>query len=214
MAKSTPKLGTRSAASSWVSTGLVLSDAARKQLAWIVGLAEEPDTALLGKMFIRMQHHLGIYPGSVQALDNAPRAADYVSEFHTLKQHADALLNALISANPRIMEDLEAELGESTHSASLAAVQAAIVALSSSATNRIAVYGADRGGRPKQVALGLLIDSLRKIFKAYYRGTDADARNAELQFLRVALADARIKINAEKLGKLLIARRQGKKPAK
>jgi hypothetical protein len=214
MAKSTPKLGSRSSASSWVSTGHVLSDEARKRLAGVVGLSDEPDTAVLRKMFIQMQHHLGIYPGSVQPLDNAPRAADYVSEFQTLKQHADALISALGAANSRIMEDLEAELEEPNHSTSLVAVRAAIAALITGTANRIAVYGADRGGRPKQVALGLLIDSLRKIFKTYYRGTAAGERNAELQFLRAALADAHIKIDAEKVGKLLTAHRQGKKPPK
>jgi hypothetical protein len=214
MAKSTPKLGSRSAASSWVSIGHVLSDEARKRLAEIVGLAHESDTADLGQMFIRVQHHLGIYPGSVQLLDNAPRAADYVSEFQALKEHAEALISALKAANPRIMEDLEAEMEEPAHSTSLVAVQAAIAALIKGTANRITVYGADPGGRPKQVALGLLIDSLLKIFKAYYRGTADDERNAELQFLTAALADAHIQIEARKLGKLLNAHRQGKKPPK
>jgi hypothetical protein len=200
-----------------------LSEDARQKLALSIGAANTADVP--EQMFGAVQYHLSSYPGAIQAVDNAPRASDCVTEFRILGQHADALTKALRSANPRIMETLQADL-ETDHAITLDAVQAAITSLSASTSHMIEVFAAeaDRGGRPKLQALGMLIDSLRKLFKTHYRGTNGgrrrrgavqqltDRQNNELQFLRVALADAGIKVGEPKLRKMLIAHRQEKKP--
>lgn len=188
-------------------------------MALSVGLTRPKDVARLAKMLAKVQHHLGAHPGAIQAIDNAPRAPDYVTEFRMLKRHTDALTGALQSANARILESLDLN--------SLEAARTGVAALGADLATMIAAYSAakaDRGGRPKQQALGLLIHSLRKIFKAYYRrGTKSSTaesdttkrlakQKAERQFLGAALTD--IKIDARKLGKRMIAHRQGKKPPK
>jgi hypothetical protein len=184
-----------------------------------IGLEDTADVA--EEMFGQVQYHLSSYPGAIQVVDNAPRASDYVTEFRMLKEHADALTSALQSANARILGSLEADL-ETDHATTLDAVQTVISTLSESASHMIAKFGADLGGRPKLLAQRLLIDHLCKIFETYYRGPDTgagrrgtmkqltDQQAGELNFLRVALVEAGIKLDGHKLRKMLLSRCQDK----
>lgn len=225
MAKMPPKLGRRSRASHWISRAHTLSDSARLKLTEAVGLSSADDnTARLETMCMKVQHALGAYYGAIQAVDNAPRASDYVREYARLEHDAKGFLEDLAASSERIKEDLEAELA-TVHATDLHAIERSIRLLAAALKARARIYAAESedGGRPRSLAIKILIDPLRSIFADCY-SKDVERRPRrrgaikaispqeadELAFIRVAISDAGIRLDNEKLKRLLRRRRQGK----
>jgi hypothetical protein len=206
-----PKLGRRSRSSNWISVGHVLSDGARQRLANIVGLEPKTDAARLLEMYRKTQYFLGAYPGTVETLDRAPRVSDYIAAYRKLTRQIDQLLVAMDAMNGRVKEDLDADLA-TIHKIELGAVERNIKSLRASALNRLKVFAKlpASGGRPRSIALTLLINSLVDIFYEYRKDTDANTFASTLSFVSTALGDAGIEIAPDKRKRLVRVSRQGK----
>jgi hypothetical protein len=232
MAKMPPKLGQRSRASHWISRAHILTDAAQIKLAQAVGLSPAADSARLGKMHLKVQHVLGAYCGAIQAVDNAPRASDYARDYGRLERDAKVLLEDLAAFSERMKEDLQAELA-TVHEIELSTIERDLRFLNAALEARSRVYAAEpddgaetqskRRGRPRSRAIEILIETLQSIFvRIYSKDAQVRARKRgaikarssreedELDFVRVSISDAGIRIDNAKLKRLLRRSRQVK----
>lgn len=147
------------------------------------GISEETELALLGHAGIQnaasteARHLLGAaglllgqYRGAVQALDNAPRAVEYVRAARAISSHCDALAKLLQSLPPHVRDQVQAELF-AVPSAELPAIENAIARLRAAAATMAGIYAREpsRGRRPMR-ALALTVARLRELFQAHYAG--------------------------------------------
>jgi hypothetical protein len=207
-----PKLGVRAQGSAWRDTPHALSEDAREKLATLIGLNSSDDPEALAVVFTEVSRLLGIYPGAVQAIDNAPRPSDYSRSFRELASQARDLQRGLNALTPHLREQLDAcVMAEPTRRLGDAesAIRDLIAALDDG-SKRWAGVRVGSSGRPKQNALRLVVGGLSAVFRQRYRGPResgaAITNRGELEkhegvFIKVALADAHIVVRD--LGKLL-----------
>jgi hypothetical protein len=217
MARSTPKLGARGQGSAWRDRPHVLTNEACKHLAKFIGLTPGNDPQALDGVLAEVSRLLGLYLPAVQALDNAPRASEYVQSFGRLATQACDLRRGLDVLSPHVREQLDAYLiARST--GSLESAEKAIRDLVTSLEEGQRSWrktGVKSSGRPKQVALRMVVGDLRAVFRRYYRGPlDANGKRGkfirrremekrERDFITAALSDAHIE--ARDLDKLLLS---------
>ena len=192
MARPTPKLGKRQKGSAWRHESHALSDAARQQLVGLLGFAgpNEASEPILAEVS-RLLGALGSADGR-QALDNAPRGSDYVRGYRKLAKSVRALQAELASLHPRLTEQLDACL-MSTPAGTIEQARGTVDCLLHAVTDGQALWHKSSAGRPKSIAVPLLVLQLRTLFRKHYRGPAARAKKrAAFASLRVGKARAQV----------------------
>jgi hypothetical protein len=203
MPRSKPKLGQRGASSVWLSRPFCLDEKTQTELAECIGLI--PSTNTLVKVLNEVQRLLALYGGAVQAVDNAPRPADYVREYRQLSTQADALSKGLRELSPRVREQLEAWLMDDP-AGSLESTEQGLDALRRALKELQRNWSAkgQSAGRPRKSALRMTVQGLQAVFRQHYAGprrpgrkrgafkTTDEATARERRFITVALRAARI----------------------
>lgn len=169
-----------------------LSDSAKQELEALI--ASDDYQSILD---VEMALGLGI--DGAPHLDEIPRPADYVAAFRPLEKKALDLFDALCELNGYYTEQFK------KRNASQDAIEAALLELHQVANGVIKEFqGKPSKGARKNNALAEVILRLRHTFRTYYGGPvekrrksgafsyRADAEKHELEFVRIALRDARL----------------------
>jgi len=150
---------------------------------------------------IDVEFWLGFYlGGGVEALDNAPRTADYREMFNNLQQQSTKLLNDLTDMNGFYSEKFTSEKS----SVDLNDIKKALKSIIDVSASVINKYKNESKGRPKKSALKIVIGELRGIFRDKYYGQHngqkekkafkekSPKETSEIEFVETALLDAEI----------------------
>jgi hypothetical protein len=185
----------------WVAHSHGLSEGTKKKLIDLLGLESSSPTHAeqIEKAIRKVEYWLGFYPGGIQALDNAPRAADYRVEITSVQKQAIGLLNKLHGLNQWMCDVLD------VHGAKVDDLDLPLIALIDSTTKALsAIPNKENRGQPKRLASKKVIGELRRIFESYYIAGESERNTSgacdplsekeadEVEFLKTALADANI----------------------
>jgi hypothetical protein len=185
----------------WYSRGHPLSENAKTELLERLGLDSKiPDDANKGAKALRVvEYWLGFYPGGVDALDNAPRSADYRQTLTPIRKRAYKLCNDLCELNQWMCEAVE------IRDVDVNALKLSLIALVDAIGKAVSEMGnTESRGRPKDQALRQVVGELRRIFMRYHRGANlqrsikgavtplSERENEEVEFVEIALDEANI----------------------
>jgi len=184
-----------------------LSIESRNKLIELLGYDPErdKDNNEVNLAMIDVEFWLGFYlGGGVEALDNAPRPADYREMFNNLQQQSTKLLNDLTDMNGFYSEKFTSEKS-SVDLNDIKNALKSIIDVSASVINKYKYESKNESkGRPKKSALKIVIGELSGIFRDKYYGQHygqkekkafkekSPEETSEIEFVETALLDAEI----------------------
>lgn len=228
MARSKPKAGPRTGKPVFECRPHVLNASAEAVLAQLTGL--DADSRECVPMLQKIAGVLGEYRQLEQALDNSPRASDYMTTSAALVKHSETLLRALDTLSPVIYDNLLSRLASAVahgkrlellfpldESDDIERTKVAIEKLHSAASIllREASLGRRKDGRPTREAMRRTVARLSTIYRRQCGGPPtprkergairfaSDLEKNERAFIEHALAQIGVTISADSLRKLL-----------
>jgi len=201
----------------FVSYGYPLNEDAKREILERLGLSESHDQATFA--ILDTETWLGLYPKAVEAIDHAPRAADYKPTYSRLNRQTIALYKTLTDLNGWESDALELQ------GVKLDDLNLALAGLLDAITREIKTFdGIESRGQPMKGALCNVVTGLRSVFATYYQGGEDDRtctgsaenlsekENDELEFIELALSAASIP-HPNNIRRLFSNRKKSIKPA-
>jgi hypothetical protein len=168
-----PRSKRKAGQSSWTSDRFVLNLNQRRKLLERLGTDEVEDHDAREEKETRaillIEHILGAHGGAVEALNRAPRAADFRDTLQPLRQQADKLREQLQRLGDRFRKPLEAR---GINSRELEDKLGMLWAACGAVIERISADQPESRGRPVDAAHSYIVADLQKVFDKCYSGPD------------------------------------------